>query len=48
MSNKIEIIKSTFKSLIGAIPYVGQAINEAIFDYRSRIKQNRINTQIKR
>jgi len=43
MSDKIEIIKSTFKSLIGAIPYVGTAINEAIFEYRSKIKQNRIN-----
>jgi hypothetical protein len=38
-----EIRKATLKSLIGAIPYAGSALNEAIFDYRSRIQQERLN-----
>lgn len=49
-SNKREIIKevriSTLKGLIGAIPFAGTAINEAVFEARSRIKQNRVNTFI--
>jgi hypothetical protein len=43
MSDKAEVIKSTLKSLISIIPYFGSALNEAIFEYRSNIKQNRIN-----
>ena len=49
-SKKNEIVKeggiSTLKGLIGAIPFAGTAINEAVFEARSRIKQNRINTFI--
>lgn len=48
--NKNDIVKeggiSTLKGLIGAIPFAGTAINEAVFEARSRIKQNRINTFI--
>lgn len=48
--NKKEIVKeggiSTLKGLIGAIPFAGTAINEAVFEARGRIKQNRINTFI--
>lgn len=43
----IEIVEdggiSILKGLIGAVPYAGTALNEAIFECRSRIKQNRIN-----
>lgn len=38
-----EVTVSTVKSLFGAVPYVGQLLNEVAFDYRSRIKQNRLN-----
>ncbi len=31
------------KSAFGAVPFAGSLLNEAIFDYRSRIKQNRLN-----
>ncbi len=34
------------RGLIGAIPYAGTAINEMLFDARSRLKQNRINNFI--
>lgn len=34
---------STLKSLIGAIPVVGGAMNEFLFETRGRIKQDRIN-----
>jgi hypothetical protein len=34
---------STLKGAIGAIPIVGTALNEAIFEVRGRIKQNRVN-----
>ena len=38
-----EISVGTIKSIIGSIPYIGTALNEAIFETRSRIKQERIN-----
>lgn len=34
---------SVVRSIFGAVPYAGGALNEIFFDYRSRIKQNRIN-----
>jgi len=42
-----EIVESTAKGLVGAIPFAGTALNEALFDGRSRIKQNRFNNFIK-
>lgn len=36
-----EIAIGVAKGLFGTIPWVGSAINEAIFDVRARIKQNR-------
>ena len=42
-TEKIELATSAVKSLIGAIPYGGALINEIAFDYRSRIKQERLN-----
>ncbi len=41
--SKKEIGISTLKGLIGAIPYAGTALNEVLFEYRSRLKQNRVN-----
>ncbi|QEC78961.1 hypothetical protein [Mucilaginibacter ginsenosidivorax] len=32
------------RSLFSAVPFAGGALNEVFFDYRSRVKQNRINT----
>lgn len=44
MSNtKQEIAIGTLRGAIAAIPFAGGALNEAIFDIRSRIKQERIN-----
>ncbi|MBI9056106.1 MAG: hypothetical protein JEY96_19955 [Bacteroidales bacterium] len=40
---KKQIINSTIKSLIGALPSAGTALNEVIFEYRSQVKQKRIN-----
>ncbi|WP_427339603.1 hypothetical protein [Caloranaerobacter sp. DY30410] len=37
---------SILKGLIGAIPVVGTALNEAIFECRSRVKQKRVNNFI--
>jgi len=34
---------SVVRSLFSAVPYAGGALNEIFFDYRSRVKQNRIN-----
>jgi hypothetical protein len=42
--NAKEVGVSTLKSLFGAVPYVGQVFNEVLFDYRSRVKQNRLNS----
>lgn len=38
-----EASTSVLKGAIGAIPFVGTALNEVIFECRGRIKQNRIN-----
>ena len=44
-SNK-EILVSTAKSIFGAVPYAGTALNEVIFEHRTRIKQKRLNNFI--
>jgi hypothetical protein len=45
---KKEIIKETgisaVRSIFGAVPFAGGALNEIFFDFRSRVKQNRINS----
>lgn len=38
-----EIVISTVKSLFGAVPYGGTALNELFFEYNGRIKQKRLN-----
>lgn len=43
-SEKKEAAVSFTKSLFSAIPYVGGVLNEVVFDYRSRIKQERLNS----
>jgi len=43
----IEIGESVVKGMFGAVPFAGTALNEAIFDGRSRIKQNRLLNFIK-
>ncbi len=35
---------SLTKSIFGAVPFAGGALNEVFFDYRSRIKQDRLNS----
>lgn len=37
---------STFKGLVGSIPYAGTLLNELAFEARSRIKQDRVNNFI--
>ncbi|MDK8643461.1 hypothetical protein [Niallia taxi] len=37
---------SISKSVLGAIPYVGSLLSEIFFDYRGRLKQERINSFI--
>ncbi len=37
---------STFKGLVGAIPFAGTMLNELAFEARSRIKQERVNSFI--
>ena len=41
--NKKEILTTIGKSLLGAIPYGGTALNELIFEYSGAIKQKRLN-----
>ncbi len=41
--NKKETLESIIRSGFAAIPYVGQVLTEICFDYRGRIKQNRLN-----
>lgn len=41
--DKKEIITSTAKSIFGIIPLGGSALDELIFEYNGRIKQNRLN-----
>src|SRR5258708_25200147 len=38
-----ETTVSLVKSVFGAVPFVGGVLNEIAFDYRSRLKQNRLN-----
>jgi hypothetical protein len=38
-----EILISSTKSLFGAVPFGGTALNELIFEYNGRIKQKRLN-----
>jgi hypothetical protein len=47
--NKVEgkeLGVSIIKSLLGAVPYAGNLLGEVLFDYRSRIKQERLNNFI--
>ena len=41
--DKKEIIVSTAKSIFGAIPFGGTALNELFFEYNGQIKQKRLN-----
>lgn len=41
--DKNEILTSTVKSIFGAIPFGGTALNELFFEYNSQIKQKRLN-----
>ena len=41
-----EYLISTFKGLVGVIPFAGTFINEVAFEARSRVKQNRVNNFI--
>lgn len=49
-NKKEELLKegglAALKGLIGAIPFAGTALNEAFFEARGRIKQNRVNSFI--
>lgn len=38
-----ELTNSVIKSLFAAIPFAGQPLNEIFYDYRGRVKQNRLN-----
>jgi len=38
----LQSAESVIRGLVGAIPYVGTALNEAIFDLRARLKQERL------
>jgi hypothetical protein len=38
-----EVGVSVIKGAVGAIPFVGTALNECIFDCRGRVKQDRVN-----
>jgi len=40
---KTDIAITSVKSVLGMIPYFGTALNESIFEHRSRVKQKRIN-----
>ncbi|MGZ3883861.1 MAG: hypothetical protein ACXVP0_05975 [Bacteroidia bacterium] len=45
MSNieKAALTESTLKSVLSNIPIVGTALSETLFDYKSRVKQERLN-----
>lgn len=45
--DKKEIITSTAKSIFGAIPFGGAALDELFFEYNGRLKQNRLNRFVK-
>ena len=38
-----EIFISTVKSIFGIVPFAGNALDEVVFEYRGRVKQNRLN-----
>jgi len=38
-----EIVNSIVKSAFALIPYAGQPLNELFYEYRGRVKQNRLN-----
>ena len=38
-----EVVISIVKSSLSAVPWIGQALNEALFDFRARIQQERLN-----
>ena len=38
----VKSAESVIRGLVGAIPYVGTTLNEAIFDLRARLKQERL------
>lgn len=42
--DKKAAIEGSLKSIVGQIPIVGPAFNEILYDYRARIKQNRLNS----
>lgn len=42
-----EVGLTTIKALIQTIPVIGSALNEIVFEHRSRIKQNRVSSFIK-
>lgn len=42
-NDKVEIFKSGLKSIFGAVPVAGTALNELFFEYNSNIKQKRLN-----
>jgi hypothetical protein len=41
--SKKQLAISVAKAAVGAVPWLGPSLNEAFFDYRSRVKQQRIN-----
>ena len=43
-----EVLKTAAKGIFGAIPYVGNLLDEVIFEHRSRIKQERLNKFIEK
>jgi hypothetical protein len=45
MKNKA-LVESAAKTLFGLVPYGGPILNEVFFDYRSRVKQERLNVFI--
>ncbi|TWH58138.1 hypothetical protein DesLBE_2444 [Desulfitobacterium sp. LBE] len=42
-NNKRELLIGVLKSGIAAIPHVGEALNEVLFEIRGRIAQKRLN-----
>lgn len=42
-TKKKEISKTLIKSLFGAVPYIGTMLDEVFFEYRSRVRQERLN-----
>tara|TARA_R110002050_G_scaffold56650_2_gene127461 strand:+ start:1545 stop:2309 length:765 start_codon:yes stop_codon:yes gene_type:complete len=42
-ADKKEILNSSVKSLFGAVPFAGAALDELFFEYNGRVKQKRLN-----